>query len=407
MRPQLDRSALSIACAAFVLSLAFSFLILPHIVATHNVNLDADGNGALAYNIYTGAGMRYTSTDPPALDRAPVYPYLVAALFALAGGYALPLVQIFQAAIHAATTILVFHIAMRVYDRATALRAQLLCALHPILLWYTGRIWIETTHAFVLVLAAHAALVLYERGTFRAALGAGSAFGVASLTKSVVMLFPFLLTLLLFRRYRVRGLKDGLIVVVVCCLVILPWTVRNYHVAGAFVPVHTSLGFNLIQGDVIGERWPGQWCCNLDFWRMGQARVDSLLEPFGVPSFRGVEGERLLTQAALRRYAEEPLFLVRRTVANFFLFWSLSESPLKSAFYGTLQWLLLLAACVSYVRHRHAMAPLTPILALTLYYIVLHASIVGWARYSMPIIPLLILIAVPVLTRRQGAKMGA
>ncbi len=399
--------ALSIACAAFVLSLAFSFLVLPHIVETHNVNLDADGNGALAYNIYTGTGMRYSATDPPALDRAPVYPYLVAALFALAGGYALSLVQIFQAMLHAATTILVFAIASRVYDRATALRAQLLCALHPILLWYTGRIWIETTHAFVLVLAAFAALVLYERGTLRAALGAGSAFGVASLTKSVVMLFPLVLTLLLFRRHGLRGLHYGLIALAVCCLVILPWTVRNYRVAEAFVPVHTSLGFNLIQGDVIGEHWPGRWCCNLDFWHMGQARVDSLLEPRGIPSFRGVEGERLLTQTAFRRYVDEPWFLARRAVANFFLFWSLSESPLKSAFYGTLQWLLLLAACVSVVRQRQAMARLTPIVALTLYYIVLHASIVGWARYSMPIIPLLILIAVPILTLRRDTTVAA
>lgn len=404
MTHQLDRSVLGIGSIAFALSLAFSFLVLPHIVDTHNVNLDADGNGALAYNIYTGAGMKYSPTDPLAVDRGPVYPYLVAALFTLVGGYALGVVQVFQAALHAATTVVLFRIAVRLYDRTTALCAQLLCALHPILLWYTGRIWIETTHAFMLVLAAQTALELYERATLRAALAAGVALGVASLTKSVVMLFPLLLTLLLVRRYRTRGLKYGLIVVGVCSLVILPWTARNYRVAEALVPVHTSLGFNLIQGDVIGERWPDRWCCNLDFWRIGQARVDSLLEPHGIPSFRGVEGDRLLIQTALRRYAEEPWFLPRRTVANFFLFWSLSESPLKSAFYGTLQWLLLFAAFVSCVRQGRTTAPLTPIIALTLYYIVVHASIVGWARYSMPIIPLLIVLAMPVLTRCMGKR---
>ncbi len=404
MKYQLDRAVLGIACIAFALSLVFSFLILPHMVERHNVNLDADGNGALAFNIATGVGMKYNPADPLALDRGPVYPYLVAVLFMLSGGYALGVVQVFQAVLHAATTVVVFRIAGRLYDRRTALRAQLLCALHPILLWYTGRIWIETTHAFMLALAALTALVLYERVTLRAALGAGIALGVASLTKSVVMLFPVLLALLLLRRYGARGLNYGLIVVAVCTLVILPWTVRNYRIAGGFIPVHTSLGFNLIQGDVIGEHWPDRWCCNLDFWRFGQARVDSLLQPRGIPSFRGLEGDRLLTQTALRRYAEEPWFLPRRFVANFFLFWSLSESPLKSAFYGTLQWLLLLAAVFSYVRQGRTMTSLTPIVALTLYYIVLHASIVGWARYSMPIVPLLILLAMPAFTQRLSEK---
>jgi 4-amino-4-deoxy-L-arabinose transferase-like glycosyltransferase len=399
MKLRFDRPVLGIACTGFALSLAFSFLILPHIAGTHNVNLDADANGALASNIYAGAGMKYDPSGPPALDRGPVYPYLVAALFSLSGGYALGVVQVFQALLHSATTVLVFLIGMHVYDRATALRAQLLCAVHPILLWYTGRIWMETTLVFMVTLTALAALALYRRLTLVKALGAGAAMGVASLTKSVVMLFPLLLLVLLVQRHRTKGLQHGLVVIAVCGLVILPWTMRNYRIAEAFVPVQTSLGFNMIQGDVIGEHWPKQWCCNLDYWRMGQARVDSLLAPHGIPSFREVEADRLLLQTALRRYASEPLFVVRRAVANFFLFWSLSESPLKSALYGALQWLLLLAAFAAYMRYGKSYALLTPIVALAVYYIVLHASIVGWARYSMPMIPLLTLIAMPIVNR--------
>ncbi len=406
MKLRFDRPVLGIASTGFVLSLAFSFLILPHIAGTHNVNLDADDNGVLAFNIYAGAGMKYSPTGPPALDRGPVYPYLVATLFSLAGGYALGVVQVFQALLHGVTTVLVFLIGMQVYDRTTALRAQLLCAVHPILVWYTGRIWMETTLVFMVTLTALAAVALYRRLTLVRALGAGAALGVASLTKSVVILFPLLLLALLVQRYRTKGLRYGVVVIAVCCLVILPWTVRNYRIADAFVPVQTSLGFNVIQGDVIGEHWPEQWCCNLDFWRMGQVRVDSLLAPHGIPSFREVEADRLLLQTALRRYASEPLFVVRRAVANFFLLWSLSESPLKSVLYGTLQWLLLLAAFAAYMRYGKTNALLTPIVALALYYVVLHASIVGWARYSMPMIPLLMLIAMPVPNHVMGRRVA-
>ncbi|HXF99573.1 MAG TPA: glycosyltransferase family 39 protein [Bacteroidota bacterium] len=405
MKLRFDTVVACIAGLGFVLSCAFSFLVLPHVVQSYNVNLDADENGALAYNIFAGNGMRYSEHDPLALDRGPVYPFLVAGLFYLSGGYAVWIVQIAQALLHAATTIVVYLLGVRLYSRTIAMRAQLLCAVHPILLWYTGRIWIETTHAFLLALTALVVVDVYTRPGVLKAIKAGVFVGLTSLTKSVILLFPLLLMLLMWRKHRTSGLMYGATVLVTCVAMVVPWTLRNYSVSGAFVPVHTSLGFNLIQGDVIGEQWPGRWCCNLDFWHVGQARVDSVLQSRGITSFRGVEGERLLVRETLHRYAEYPGFLPRRIVANFFLFWSLSESPLKSLVFGLLQWTLLLAGLVAYLRYGRHNANLLPVVAMTAYYIAVHASIVGWARYSMAIIPLLLLLAVGLFEHNNGKSI--
>lgn len=394
MNLRFDTVATCIAGLGFVVSCAFSFLVLPHVVQSYNVNLDADENGALAYNIFAGNGMRYSPHDPTALDRGPVYPYLVAGLFYLSGGYVVWIVQIAQALLHAATTMVVYLLGVRLYSRTIARRAQVLCAVHPILLWYTGRIWIETTHAFLLALTALVVVDVYTRPGVLKAIKAGVFVGLTSLTKSVMLLFPLPLMLLMWRKHRTSGLMYGATVLVTCVAMIVPWTLRNYSVSGAFVPVHTSLGFNLLQGDVIGEQWPGRWCCTLDFWHAGQARADSLLQSRGITSFRGVEGDRVLVREALQRYAEHPEFLPRRIVANFFLFWSLSESPLKSLVVGLIQWALLLGGLVAYVRHGRYNANLLPIVAMTAYYVAVHAFIVGWARYSAPIIPLLLLLAV-------------
>lgn len=397
MQISFDKSALAISFCGLLLSLGFSYFILPRIFEDFNLNLDADGNGALAHNIFLGNGMKYHDEDPIALDRGPVYPYLVAAVFFLAGGYSLEALQFVQGLMHAATAYILYLIVLKIYDRPAALAVQAIFVVHPIMLWYTGRIWIETTHAFVLTIATLALVHLYDQPKISRSIGAGLAIGFCCLTKSILLLFPFALLVLLYKRHRTFGLKHSLVVAAVCYLVVVPWTYRNYQVAHAFVPVHTSLGFNLHQGDVIGEHWPEQLCCNLDFWRMGQARVDSILMPKGIQTFRGVAGDRLLTNVALHRYLNDPGFFAYRAAANFFTFWSLSESPLKSFAFGVLQCLLIGLAIVAYVRVGRRTLLLAPAVLLAVYYILMHVLIVGWARYSMPVIPFLLLIASPLL----------
>lgn len=388
-------SAIGVALLGVMISALTSFVVLPRMPEGSTTGLDPDRYGVLAMNLATGVGMRYSSDEPPALDRGPAYPSLVALLFLCAGGFSVGAVQTFQALLHGATTLLVYFIGLRLYDRPTALCAQVICAVHPILLWYTGRIWVETTLALMIVLSALMAVSLFERPTLARSLLTGATLGIGSLTKSVVLLFPIVLIAMLIKKHHWRGLRHGVVVLAGCCFILTPWMWRNERVGGALLPVHTTLGYNLIQGDVIGEGWPMQWCCNLDFWRKGEERADSVLR--GRTSFRSVEGDRLLARTSLERFWSDPVFVARRTVANFFLFWSLSESPLKSASVGALQWGLIILACVSYVRYSKNHHLLQPIVAFMVTYVVVHSLIVGWARYSMPIIPLLLLIAAPLI----------
>jgi len=395
MNRRFRNSALGVALLGVILSVVTSFVVLPRMPEGSTTGLDPDRYGILALNIASGVGLRYSGDEPPALDRGPVYPYLVALLFLVAGGFSAAAVQIFQAMLHAATTLLVYTIGSRLYDRPTALRAQAICAVHPILLWYTGRIWVETTLAFIVVLSALMVVSLFERPTLVCSALTGATLGVGTLTKSVFLLFPFVLLAMLVKTHRWEGVRHGVVVLAVGCFILAPWLWRNERVGGVVLPVHTTLGYNLIQGDVIGEGWPLQWCCNLDFWRKGQERADSLLH--GRTSFRSVEGDRLLARTSLERFWSDPVFFVRRVLANFFLFWSLSESPLKSAFVGALQWVLVILACLSYIRHGKKHHLLMPVVGFTVYYVFVHAFIVGWARYSMPIIPLLLLMAAPLI----------
>ena len=81
-----------------------------------------------------------------------------------------------------------------------------------------------------------------------AALGAGLLWGLAILTRETVLYFVPLAALWLAWR-RPGGLKRAGLFVCAALVVVVPWTVRNWYVFDAFVPVSTAGALNLWQGN--------------------------------------------------------------------------------------------------------------------------------------------------------------
>jgi hypothetical protein len=75
---------------------------------------------------------------------------------------------------------------------------------------------------------------------------AGALFGVAALTRSVIVaILPFVLLWLWF----IAKTRRGALIVMGCVLVFtIPWSVRNSRLYGHFVFIENSLGYNLHQG---------------------------------------------------------------------------------------------------------------------------------------------------------------
>lgn len=389
-------AALKLSALAFAASLTFSFLLFPYLREAQQLNVDPDRFGALALNIAQGHGFAYEPGGAPVVERSPLYAYLLAGLFRV-GGYSLAVVQILQAIFHAATSFILFLLALRLWDRPTAQLAQTIFALHPVALWYTARIWTETTFTLLIASLALALLIVFESPSVKRSVIVGVLLGLGCLTKPVLLLFPVVLLPILAVRFTIAGVKSGMLVLLVALLTILPWTVRNYFVTQSVVPVNTSLGFNLIQGDAIGEAWPSGGAGTLDYWNIAGRRVDSVLASAN-GRWQSVEADRKLVRVSLEGWSAS--FVARRLLANFCTFWYLSESGMKSATIGLLQGILLLLSFLSYRRQQHAArTALSPVVALLVYYVLATILIVGWGRYSAPIVPLLVLLASPAVER--------
>jgi 4-amino-4-deoxy-L-arabinose transferase-like glycosyltransferase len=371
---------------AIFFGLFFCLVVFPHLREPLNLNIDPDRVGELGADIYEGKGFIYHGSSSPAVDRGPVYPYILAGIFCLTSGVHFSAVQIFQAVCHGLTCFLIFLSACRIFPRRVALIAQLLCIVHPMLIWYTARIWIETVNTLALVTVLLAVILLHERLTFPRSIGAGAAMGIAALTKSIIILFPFVLGFYLLFHCRKRALPYVLLTIFSTLLLVVPWTLRNHAVSGELIPVHTSLGLNLIQGDAIGEYWWEKPYSTMELWYLGKHRIDSVLTGSQHTATDPI-GDRELVQSSLHHSLSHPLFLKRRVLVNFMTFWYLSESKTKSLFLICITVPLVLCVSILSVRLWSKMYMIRPVILLIIYYITCHSLVVGWARYSAPIIP--------------------
>lgn len=398
-----ERPELVFAVLALCGALAFSQIAYPFLSRSLRLQTDADKFGEVGWNLASAHRFAVNGASSPSLDKGPAYPALLACVYTVAGGRNDRAVQIIQALLHALTVILVFRIALALQGSGAARIAAFIAAVHPMLLWYTARIWTETLLAFLVTLAAYVLVRLMERGSVRTAAGLGIAAGLSILTKSTLWFFLPLLCVTFLFRGNVRRAKLAAIAALVSLVCVAPWTARNYAVSGKFVPVQVSLGFNMIQGDVVGRELIHYPFSTMQLWEIGKVEVDTILAGSGVNEW-SVEGDRMLVRASLRKQVAHPAQYFARIAANAFTFWYLSESEAKSLFLFVLQAPLAIAFFMSLRKWRNMPAKAKGIAALILYFVLLHALVVGWARYSAPMVPIAVALTAAAYASAPGMK---
>jgi 4-amino-4-deoxy-L-arabinose transferase-like glycosyltransferase len=398
-----ERSALVIAGVAFLAALLFSQLVFPLISGSLRLQTDSDKYGEVGWNIVKHHRFMEDGVSSESMDKGPMYPHLLAAVYLVGGERNDRAVQVLQAFLHALTVLIVFAIALWLRGLTAARIASGLTAFHPLLIWYTARIWTETLHTFLLTFSAYLLMRLIAEGGVRRTILLGISIGCALLTKSTLILFLPLLAVFCFMAKERRTAAQLIAAFLVSLLVISPWTMRNYELTEKFVPVHVSLGFNMIQGDVVGQELIHYPFSTMQLWEIGKYEVDTTLAKTGYNEW-SPEGDRILVAASLRSSLSNPLVYCRRIAANLLTFWYLSESEMKSLFLFLLQIPLAIAFFMSLKRWASLDLGGMGLVVLILYFVVLHGLVVGWARYSAPIVPLLLALTCAAYASAPGSK---
>ena len=192
--------------------------------------------GRVARSIAMGWGFSnpyWADTGPTAL-LTPVYPYLLASVFAVFGIYTKASALVFLAVntfFSAVTSVPIFLIARKNFDLRTAKIAAWIWAFFPYAIQLSATtMWYHSFVAFLLAVLFLLVLSLASCDRLTAWAGFGVLLGFAALTNPVIVgITPFLFGWLWVRltRKRKRALAAASVGLIAMAVTILPWPLRN------------------------------------------------------------------------------------------------------------------------------------------------------------------------------------
>jgi 4-amino-4-deoxy-L-arabinose transferase-like glycosyltransferase len=397
-----------------VLALAAGLRVLLLCLWTPDFSPDALEYDRLARSLVDGRG--YTNAaGVPTSFHPPLYPAFVAAGYFVSQGSS-RWIRFVQTVLDLGTVTLTYRVG-GLFGRSSGLIAAVLVAVNVGTISATSRLLSESVFTFLLMagVAVSVAWLKAIKGTrTQAAIalgaGVGAVLGAAVLTRGVLLLYP--LCLVVFAGVSARWLSPvqgslvrgrGRAVVLGCLAVIVsfaltlaPWTLRNYWVHGAFIPVSTQLGRTLYDSYM-----------PLDGWKFGLGAESEITA--AAKELPELDASALLTRAAVNAIRGSAVDTLRLEGLKILYFWAPIDweiLPQYGAFNPTYAFIGLWA--FAYVASRSRREPFLATGAVwlpILYLFGMSLVFFGSPRYRLPAEPLLATLAATGLVA-FGRKAG-
>jgi hypothetical protein len=364
--------------------------------------------GLLADSLLHGLGYSspFGGTTGPTAFIAPGYPTLIAGIFFVLGSYTFAsaiAIMVLQSLVGVATVALMMHVAYETLGPRTAKIAGWVWALSPPLLFLPTIFWETNFSACFLVGMVALALRADRRPTRGMWALLGACCAVVGLVNPALL--PSLMGMLGWVAYRTwrrtRAMPVGLAVGLATLLVVFaPWPIRNALRFHAFIPLRSTVGFELWMGNRPGAT----------------GYLDESLFPIynaGELASYAAKGEVAYTNdksAAARQYmAGRPGIFIALTLRRIFRFWTgtgnVSGSPVYALHAGTTTMLGGVGLWLLFRRRVGALGCLMgiPLVLFPLPYYVTHAEF----RYRIVVDPLMTILAAYAVARWAGRREDA
>jgi Flp pilus assembly protein TadD len=343
--------------------------------------------------------------------QAPLYPYLLAAIFGVFG-HDLLVARLVQAALGAASCGLLGYAAGRLFGHRIGVIAGVMLAVYPPAIFFDGLIQKSVLDVFFMCLAlALCAHILNAGASMRQWIAVGIAMGALSLTRENAVL---LAAVIACWAYRASGVRAVVVFVMGVMVMVAPVALRNYAVSGEWHLTTSQFGSNLYIGN--NPKSDGSYMS----LREGRGspefeRVDAtqLAEKATARSLTPAEVSRFWTTQTLRHIQTQPWDWLRLLLRKMRLLVSRTEIIDTESQESHAEYSLVLRF-LSPIWHFGVLLPIAvfgmfiatpdrrrlwPFYAMTVVYAVSVVLFFVVARYRLPLVPLLMLFAAVAVER--------
>jgi len=360
---------------------------------------------AMAESLLRGEG--FSKFGNLLMRRTPGYPFFLAGLYTVFGVRLLP-VQLVQCLLFAGTCWFAQDLGRRIFNPRAGLLAGLLCAVHPSLLRYVPDLHLETLLTFLFTLSIWLSARFFDKPSWQRGIPLGIVWGMASLTKAVVLLYPAVFAVLWWLNTRRRAARAGQpappltealrvgVALAAMALTIAPWTIRNFVVTNHFVPITSGASDAVLRSYVFSRtefitlRKPpytdAENEVNADFQRICEAQGTTWQKD-------DYETDKILNKVAKERVLSDPAAYIKKSLTGVFTFWYQMTSLPNSLFAGAMALIGWSFAAVGLSRAFRERRPAWLVLAPIVYLNLFLAALLSLGRYSVPVWPCLVVLA--------------
>lgn len=343
-------------------------------------------------------GRFVTTIDPPhTLDkvyatRPPLTPWVLAGVYRVFGP-TLRYGQLLLAIIGVAACYMLYLLGKEIFGTKVGLWACLLGAANPLWILFAAMPMTESIAILLYPLLALACIRLLRRPSIGTASIVGLLFGLNALNKPTILgfipLFLLWFVVALRPQWR-RATWLGGVATATVCMVLLPWSIRNYHLLGRVVPVTVQAGWAMYEAANPYTDYALRRVEQGQTW-LNDPRVHDALE--GWTGLSATEYDAKLRALALQFIRDNPGRFLGYAVRRVRVFWGAYAHPVHRAFWYVVGSLFVLGFVLVW-RQRTAdwreMSLLTLLILQTMSLVVFFASM---PRYRVPIEPFVLLFA--------------
>lgn len=207
-----------------------------------------------AWNLVENGIISYENISQPTVYIMPGLTFILSFFVILFGKFqAIVVFRIFQVILQVLSLNLIFLIGRKVFNSKTALAACIIDSVYIVEIYSSNLILMEGTFKFLVLLLIYISIYALETKKTMYYILAGIVWSLGCLFKPTIAVYPLVILIVWIKnKYKLKEMvKYASIVIVIFCIIMSPWWVRNYKDFNMFIPFTKSSGNPFMQGTFV------------------------------------------------------------------------------------------------------------------------------------------------------------